>query len=257
MDILVIIIASAAASLVTLFSGFGLGTMLLPVFALFFPVDAAVALTGVVHLLTNLFKVSLLGRHADWKVVLSFGVPSVIGAFAGAELLLSLSHLEPLAAYTLAGREYAVGPLKLVIAILMAAFALAEMKPAATSFTPPRSALPAGGVLSGFFGGLSGHQGALRSIFLLQYGLPKESFLATGVVIACAVDVTRLSLYADRFTASGLLMHWPLLLAAVLAAFAGAYAGNRLLTKVTMRVVQRIVAFLLLLIAAGLGSGLL
>lgn len=257
MDILAVIIASAAASLITLFSGFGLGTLLLPVFALFFPLDAAVALTGVVHLLTNLFKVSLLGRHADWKVVFSFGLPSVLGAFAGAELLLSLSHLAPLTTYTLAGREHTVGPLNLVLALLMAAFALAEMRPAASSFTPPRSALPAGGVLSGFFGGLSGHQGALRSLFLLQYGLSKESFLGTGVVIACAVDVTRLSLYADRFTASGLLTHWPMLCAAVTAAFAGAYVGNRLLQKATMRIVQRAVGFLLLLIAAGLGSGLL
>ena len=34
----------------TLFSGFGLGTLLMPAFALFFPVTVAVAATAVVHL---------------------------------------------------------------------------------------------------------------------------------------------------------------------------------------------------------------
>lgn len=42
--------------------------------------------------------------------------------------------------------------------------------------------LPLGGLLSGFFGGLSGNQGALRSAFLLKAGLSKEAFIATGTV---------------------------------------------------------------------------
>lgn len=37
----------------TLFSGFGLGTLLMPAFAVFFPVEVAVAATAVVHLATN------------------------------------------------------------------------------------------------------------------------------------------------------------------------------------------------------------
>ena len=44
--------------------------------------------------------------------------------------------------------------------------------------------LAAGGLLSGFLGGLSGHQGALRSAFLIKCGLSKEVFIASGVVIA-------------------------------------------------------------------------
>jgi hypothetical protein len=37
--------------------------------------------------------------------------------------------------------------------------------------------------LSGFFGGLSGHQGAFRRAFLIK-PLTKKSFLATKVVIS-------------------------------------------------------------------------
>jgi len=59
-----------------------------------------------------------------------------------------------------------------------------------------RRYLPLGGVLSGFFGGLSGHQGALRSAFLIRCGLSQEAFVATGIVAACLVDLARLAVYA-------------------------------------------------------------
>ena len=72
---------------VTLFSGFGLGTLLMPVFALFFAIQAAIALTAIVHLFNNLLKLMLLGRYADRHVVLQFGVPAILAAFLGAWVL--------------------------------------------------------------------------------------------------------------------------------------------------------------------------
>ena len=44
------------ASGLTFFSGFGLGTLLTPVFALFFPIEIAITITSIVHFLNNLFK---------------------------------------------------------------------------------------------------------------------------------------------------------------------------------------------------------
>ena len=43
MSLFIIILVSLLASALTLISGFGLGTLLLPVFAIFFPIDVAVA----------------------------------------------------------------------------------------------------------------------------------------------------------------------------------------------------------------------
>jgi len=57
---IVALVALVAAAL-TLFSGFGLGSLLLPAFALFFDLDVAIAATAVVHLLNNLFKTGMLG----------------------------------------------------------------------------------------------------------------------------------------------------------------------------------------------------
>jgi uncharacterized membrane protein YfcA len=241
----------------TFFSGFGLGTVLLPVFALFFPLEVAIGLTAVVHLANNLFKLALVGKYAKIAVVLRFGLPALAAAFLGAEVLLRLSHLPPLITYYLFGHALQVAPLKLVVAILVVVFALLEGHPAFSGLTLPPGYLPVGGVLSGFFGGLSGHQGALRSVFLLRCGLAKEAFISTGVVIACLVDASRLAVYAEGFPPHLIRDNAGPLMAAMLAALLGSVLGRRLLTRVTMRFVQFLVAALLLLVALGLASGII
>jgi hypothetical protein len=62
-----------------------------------------------------------------------------------------------------------------------------------------RKYLPLGGLLSGFFGGLSGLQGAMRSAFLIKAGLNKEAFIGTNTVSAVVVDVARLIVYGLSF----------------------------------------------------------
>lgn len=245
------------ASALTLFSGFGLGTLLMPAFTLFFPVGLAVAMTAVVHLLNNLFKLVLVGRRAERKIVLRFGLPALLGALAGASALGVLSGLPEITRYHLLGAERTVMPVKLVVAAVMALFVLVEAHPRFSKLEFPSSWLPAGGLLSGFFGGLSGHQGALRSAFLAKSGLDTGRFIGTGAVIAVLVDAARLSVYAKYLAAPELRQNGPLLSAATAAAFLGAWGGARFMKKVTMRGVQRLVAALLLLIAAGLASGLL
>lgn len=258
--VLVSLVALVAAGL-TLFSGFGLGTVLTPVFALFFPLPVAVAATAVVHLANNLFKLVLVGRHADRPAVLRFGLPAAVLSIVGAGVLVMLSDSAPLATYTLGGRTHEITWVKLVIAFVIIAFALGETLPriAAVAFEPRYLVL--GGALSGFFGGLSGHQGALRSAFLLKAGLGKEAFIGTGVVCAVIVDAVRIPVYVARF-ADGRLMAaeagvFGLIVAATVAAFAGSYFGARLLKKATLRTVQMIVAAGLVAIALGMGAGLI
>lgn len=82
--------------------------------------------------------------------------------------------------------------LKLVIGILIISFVVLELSPTFSKTALDRKWLPLGGMVSGFFGGLSGHQGAFRSMFLIKAGLEKEAFVATGVVLAVVVDLSRL-----------------------------------------------------------------
>jgi uncharacterized protein len=257
MDIIILCVAALITSLMTFFSGFGLGTILTPVFAIFFPIEIAIALTGVVHFLNNIFKLFLVGRYADTQVVIRFGVPAFFAALLGAFLLLQITDLEPVYDYTIGSKQFYVTPVKLIIAMLLIFFALMEVVPSLKKIEFGKGNLITGGILSGFFGGLSGHQGALRSAFLIRAGLSREAFVATGIVIACIIDFSRLGVYSTRFFKSGLHDNLVLVIAATLSAFMGAYLGSRLLQKVTLATIQMIVTVLLIALAVGIGSGLI
>lgn len=255
MELVVIAVAALFAALLSFFTGFGLGTLLLPVFALFMPVPEAIALTAVVHVANGFLKLGLTARHVVWRVVMVFGAPAVVGAIAGAWILLSVSNAEPLLTYSLAGRSFAMTPVKLLVGVLLAAFALAEAMPALKRVTFAPRWLAVGGILSGFFGGLAGMQGALRSAFLVRAGLTKESFVATGAALASLIDLSRLGIYSQALQEATLSR--PALGVALIAASAGAIAGSLLLSKVPLAFVERLVAGLLLAAALALMAGLI
>lgn len=256
-QIIILCIAALITSLLTFFTGFGLGTILTPVFAVFFPVEIAIALTGIVHFLNNLFKLTLVGRKADKEVLFRFGIPAFFAALLGAYLLLQITDWQPLYSYVIGSKEFTITPVKLVVAVLLIFFAVMEATPYLRNFQFGKDKLILGGILSGFFGGLSGNQGALRSAFLIKSGLSKESFIATGVVIACIVDFSRLGIYMTRFSESGLQDNITLVFAATLSAFAGAFLGSKLLKKVTLSTVQALVTVLLVILSLALGLGLI
>ncbi|MCC5937768.1 MAG: sulfite exporter TauE/SafE family protein [Lunatimonas sp.] len=255
MDIFIISLTAFVVAILTFFSGFGLGTILTPVFMIFFPVDLAIALTGVVHLFNNIFKLFLVGRNADKQVLIRFGIPAIIAAFAGSWVLLNITDLEPLFSYEMFGRTFLVEPVKFIISVLLIIFASMDLIPYFQNLQFGKEKLPIGGALSGFFGGLSGNQGALRSAFLIKAGLSKEAFIGTAVVVSTFVDFTRLSVYATRFVRTDLSDNLTLVVIATLSAIAGAYLGNKLLKKVTLKFLQVTVAIMLILISVALGAG--
>ena len=257
MEIIIISLAAFIVAILTFFSGFGLGTILTPVFMIFFPVELAIGLTGIVHFFNNIFKLILVGRNADKAVLIRFGVPAVIAAILGSWLLMNISDAEPLFSYIMFGKTFEVFPVKFIISILLIIFASIDLIPYFNKLQFGKDKLPIGGALSGFFGGLSGNQGALRSAFLIKAGLSKEAFIGTAVVVSTFVDFTRLSVYATRFTKAGLEENLTLVICATLAGIAGAFLGNKLLKKVTLHFLQVTVAIMLILISIALGAGLI
>ena len=256
-EYIIICLVALLGSALTLFSGFGLGTILVPVFALFFPIDIAITLTAIVHFLNNIFKLALLGKNADRKVIIKFGIPSIIAAFIGAYLLIYVTKLQPLFIYTLYNKTFYIIPVKLTIGVLLFAFALFDIVPKLTKLQFDTKYLPLGGLLSGFFGGLSGNQGALRTAFLIRTNLTKEAFIATGVVIACLVDISRLTIYSNQIIRFGDQLNYSLIISATLSAFIGAYFGNKLLKKVTIKTIQYLVATMLIVFSILLGLGII
>jgi len=257
MDIILLSLAAFIVAILTFFSGFGLGTILTPVFMIFFPVDVAIALTGIVHFFNNIFKLILVGKKANKQIVLRFGIPAVIAAFIGAWLLLQIPDSKPLFSYSIGEKTFEVTLIKFIISVLLILFALIDLIPYFNKLQFDKNKLPVGGALSGFFGGLSGNQGALRTAFLIKTGLSKEAFIATAAVVSTFVDFTRLSVYATRFSKSGLYENLTLVICATLAGIAGAFIGNYLLKKVTLKFIQTLVAIMLILISLALAAGLI
>jgi hypothetical protein len=139
----------------------------------------------------------------------------------------------------------------------MLGFVFWEISPIAKTLAFSPKLLPLGGIVSGFFGGLSGHQGAFRSAFLLKCGLAKDSFLGTGVVLACIVDLARLPVYGFGGNKEAFSNHWQSLLVAIVFACLGAFLANRMGKVATMDVIRRMTSVLLLIISVGLISGLI
>lgn len=76
-------------------------------------------------------------------------------------------------------------PIKVCIAALLFFFAMMELIPKLKHLEFNKKYIPPGGMLSGF---------------LLRAGLSKEAFIATGIVVACGIDITRLIVYStDKY----------------------------------------------------------
>lgn len=260
MNYVIISLAAIVVAALTLFSGFGLGSLLMPVFAIFFPIEMAIAATAVVHLANNIFKVVLVGRGADFRIMALFALPAAPAAVGGALLLSFFTGVEPIFSYHLGSRECQITVVRIVVASLIILFSFFEFMPRLKKIALNKKYVPVGGILSGFFGGFSGHQGALRSAFLIRLGLTKEAFVGTAVVSAVIIDIFRIAVYGMTFIKMDLDMleregALGMIVVGIIAAFLGSFIGSRLLKKMTMDVINTIVGIMLMLLGLAIGSG--
>ncbi|MBL8764963.1 MAG: TSUP family transporter [Phycisphaerae bacterium] len=256
------------ASALTFVSGFGLGTLLLPAFAAFVPLPVAIAATAVVHLANNMLKLDLVWGRGYAPTARRFIPPAIAGSALGALALGVLGAVPPIMVYALGASRHEITPVKLTLAAVIAIFSLMELLPRwrETAFNP--ALVPLGGFLSGFFGGLAGHQGALRSAFLLRLGLSKEAFVAIGVLASVAVDATRLTFYAlaPVLVAGPSVMQqarsihqegaWGLVGTGVTASFLGTLLGRRLMKSASFAGIRILVGVMLLFFAFAVAAGL-
>lgn len=227
-------------ALMTFFTGFGLNTVLVPVFMLYWDAPIAVLMAAIVHFCNNILKVALTARSIDWQLFKNFGIPALFFAFIGAQIL---NHI----------KESVLFEIKPLFGALFLLFALLEFFKWNLPLQGPW-ALRVGGILSGFFGGFSGHQGALRALFLSKLKLEPLVFVATTAVISLLIDLTRISVY---FSGSWINSYYPsyLLLCGVPAALAGTLVGKRYIQKINHKKMSAIVGVGLFLMGFALLLG--
>ena len=217
--------ATFVTAALTLLSGFGLGTLLTPVLAITYDVKLAISLVAIIHLVNNLFRLALFRNHVDYSIVRRFGLISIIGALIGASLQLTVvSNL-----------------VLIILALFLILFGLNELLVQSRRFRLPRKHDLIGGFFSGLLGGFMGNQGAIRSAYLLNYDITRQSFIATATVIALLIDVTRIPIYLIA-QHEALFEQWPVIFMFVLFAIAGTVGGKKLLERITERQFRSVVA---------------
>jgi uncharacterized membrane protein YfcA len=206
--------ATFFAAALTVPAGFGLATMITPIVFLWLEPHEAVAVVGIVHGSHNAWKLKVLRSSVDYSAVRRYGWAMVVGALIGAALNTAVE----------------ADPLLLIVGVALVVLPLLSMSERWTNVRLPDAEDRIGGFGSGFFGGLTGHQGALRAMFL-QKRLPnKTEYAATAAVLALVVDVTRVPVYVALEGWQILDAGW-LIVGLVLAAVFGVQLGKRWLKK--------------------------
>ena len=218
--ILIVVVAFIAAAL-TVPAGFGLSTMLTPVVLFVMDPHEAIAVVAIVHGAHNAAKYYSLKIHVDYEAIKHYGIWLVIGAIIGA----FLQNMVP--------QE----PLLILIGCFLIILPILTLSENWTGYKIPEANDRIGGFGSGFMGGLSGHQGALRAMFLSRRLTNKMSFAATASVLALCVDLTRIPIYLF-FRSDEIAAHSMLTLALVTSALLGVKVGKKWLEKLKSKTIH-------------------
>jgi uncharacterized protein len=204
---IVAILSGATATVV----GFGIGSMMTPLLAVRFGTTTAVALVTLPHATATAVRCWRLRAHVDRRVLVRFGLLSAAGALAGA---LIYTRLGP-------------GTLTRVLGGLL-------LTGWASRWQPHGPVVALFGFVSGFFGGIAGNQGGLRSAALTAFGLSPLGFVATATATGLLVDAARTPVYVWH---SGplLLTLWAPIIVATVGVLIGTIVGERMLLGLSPR----------------------
>jgi uncharacterized membrane protein YfcA len=223
--------AGILAGAIAAISGFGIGSILTPLLALWIGTKLAVAVVSIPHFIGTALRFVVIRQHVDRRVLWSFGITSAAGGLVGALLHIWLRS---------AVLGYVLGALLVFAGITGLAGLAARMRFG-------RRAAWVAGALSGMFGGLVGNQGGIRSAALLGFGLQRDAFVATATAIALLVDACRMPVYA-ALQYHQILSQWPLAAIATIGVVVGTLSGKWMLQRIPQNVFRMIVASIILVL---------
>lgn len=224
---IVAFVAAAVASV----AGFGTATMTIPFLSWIIGFKQAIILIAFFHGFSNLFKLIQLRQAVNLRLMLWYGIPTVITAIIGAYLLDIVAP---------EGIGLGIG----IFMILLAVYTL--INPTRT-LPENEYLLVTGGLISGFTAGLIGLGGAIRGAFLISTRIEKETYIATSAAIALCTDIARSTTYILQGSLDSQ-YYWYIPVLFVVG-FVGTRLGVRLLKWLPELTVKRIVLAILILVS--------
>jgi len=224
-----IAVASVAAGAIASVAGFGIGSILTPLFNTHVDMRLAVAAVSIPHVVATAVRFWRMRRDTSCRVLKTFGVMSAAGGLTGAVL-----------------QRYATSPFLIVVfAALLVFVGLAGLTGVSDRLRFGRTTGWIAGAASGLLGGLVGNQGGVRSAALLGYDLSPAAFVATATAIGLIVDAARMPVYVVT-DGRRLMQLAPTIIVATAGVVAGTIAGERILKRIPPRLFRRLVALLVL-----------
>jgi len=209
-EILLVTLGAFLAAALTVPAGFGLSTILTPLVLFLLPVHEAVAVVAIVHCAHNAGKYIALKDAVDFNAFRRYGIWLVGGSVVGALLQNQVPN----------------DPLLLLVGIFLVVLPVLTISEKWTGYRIPEANDRLGGFGSGFMGGLSGHQGALRAMFLTTRLPDKMAYAATASVLALCVDLSRIPVYFF-FRTEEISNEIPLIVILVISALLGVRVGKK------------------------------
>jgi uncharacterized membrane protein YfcA len=230
---IVTFLAAILAGGIAAISGFGIGSLLTPLFATQFDTRIAVALVSIPHFVATLARFLTLREHLDRRVLLHFGLLSGAGGLTGALLHANITNVA----------------LTAVFAVLLLFTGISGLSGFAQRMRFGKRSAWIAGAVSGFLGGLVGNQGGIRSGAMLGFDIDRHAFVATATAVGVIVDLTRMPVYIASQHES-ISANWQLLLVASVGSLIGTFFGVRLLRRLSEPAFRAGVSTLITLLGA-------
>jgi uncharacterized membrane protein YfcA len=183
-------IAALLSEIIGTMAGFGSSTIFLPIALFFFDFRTALILVAIFHMSGNIGRIAFFRHGFDKALLFRFGIPSIIFTIIGALLVDLISQ----------------PALKLILGSFLVVYVVLSIYRPGLSLRPTGRNTLIGGSVSGFFAGLIGTGGALRSSFLTSYNLEKSAYISTAAAISLAVDLQDTGLPGKRISPAGVLL---------------------------------------------------
>jgi uncharacterized protein len=224
-------ISALIAEIIGTMAGFGSSTIFLPLALLFVDFKTAIILVAIFHLFGNLSRIIFFRQGFDKRIILQFGVPSVLLSLLGAFLIGVLP--QPV--------------LKLILGIFLVVTSVSFLAKPGLKFPANTRTFIAGGSVTGFITALVGTGGALRATLLQGFNIEKVRYIATTATIALATDVTRIPVYISQgFLTEQYFLYLPILFAIALA---GSFIGRKIVRRIDQEKFRKMVLVAIILVS--------
>lgn len=224
-------ISALIAEIIGTMAGFGSSTIFLPLALLFVDFKTAIILVAIFHLFGNLGRITFFRQGFDKRIILLFGVPSVLLSLLGAFLIGVLP--QPF--------------LKLILGIFLIVTSVSFLAKPRLKFPAKTRAFIFGGSITGFITALVGTGGALRATLLQGFNIEKVKYIATAATIALGTDVTRIPVYISQgFLIEQYYLYIPALFG---IAIAGSFIGRRIVGRINQELFRKIVLIAIVLVS--------